>query len=59
MEFIRDFQGEIPGSKRWECGNYHEHDLAAAQQTATDMLPVLSSWTVEKMRYPKLLSEET
>ena len=59
MEFIRDFQGEIPGSKRWECGNYQEHDLAAAQQTATDMLPVLSSWTVEKMHYPKLLSEET
>lgn len=58
MEFIRDFQGEIPGSKRRECGNYLEHDLAAAQHTAADMLSILSAWDAEKMHYSHLLQEE-
>lgn len=58
MEFIRDFQGEIPGSKRRECGNYLEHDLAAAQHVAADMLSILSAWDAEKMHYSHLLQEE-
>ena len=39
--FIRDFEGEIPGSRREECGNYKEHDLKGAKETAVDMLEVL------------------
>lgn len=51
--FIRDFTGEIPGSKRWECGNYLEHDLPGAKTVAKDMLQVLETWTPEKLRYQK------
>ena len=49
--FIRDFEGEIPGSRREECGNYKEHDLEGAKETAVDMLEVLKDWTPEKMEY--------
>ncbi len=49
--FIRDFKGEIPGSRREECGNYREHDLAGARRTAEDMLSVLAEWTAEKLTY--------
>ena len=42
---------EIPGSRREECGNYKEHDLKGAKETAVDMLEVLKDWTPEKMEY--------
>ena len=49
--FVRDFEGEIPGSRREECGNYKEHDLTGARGTAADMLEVLKDWTAEKLAY--------
>ena len=49
--FIRDFEGVIPGSSRKECGNYREHDLPAAKETARDMLRVLEAWTGEMLSY--------
>ena len=49
--FIRDFDGEIPGSRREECGNYREHDLAGARRTAEDMLKVLADWTADNLIY--------
>ena len=49
--FIAGFEGEIPGSKRQECGNYLEHDLAGARKTAQDMLEVLADWNEEKLAY--------
>ena len=49
--FIRGFEGEIPGSRREECGNYREHDLAGARRTAEDMLGILAGWTAEKLVY--------
>ena len=51
FRFIVEFAGEIPGSKRWECGNYLEHDLPGAQTVAADMLKVLENWNEERMRY--------
>lgn len=51
FEFIRDFEGVIPGSKREECGNYKEHNLDGAKSAARDMIDVLSDWTEEKMEY--------
>lgn len=51
FKFIADFDGEIPGSRRKECGNYLEHDLVGAKVTARDMLCVLDNWTDEKMNY--------
>lgn len=50
--FIRDFEGEIPGSKKIECGNYKLHDLPGAKQIAADMCEVLKDWTVKQLVYP-------
>ena len=51
LAFSADFEGEIPGNSRQECGNYLEHDLAGARLSAAEMLPVLADWTPEKMQY--------
>ncbi len=51
LDFIAGFEGEIPGTKPIECGNYREHDLAGAKAVACDMKAVLKDWSVEKMRY--------
>ncbi len=49
--FIADFTGEIPGSKRKECGNYLEHDLDGAKAVARDMLSVLENWQTDNLKY--------
>lgn len=51
FQFIVDFEGEIPGSKRRECGNYREHDLPGAKAVAADMLEVLKDWNEGRMQY--------
>lgn len=51
LAFICAFEGKIPGTEPIECGNYREHDLQGAKDTAKDMLQVLQDWTVEKMTY--------
>ncbi len=53
FEFVKNFNGEIPGSKKEECGNYLDHDLSGAKELAVDMANVLENWTVEKMIYEK------
>ena len=50
--FIAEFEGEIPGAKAIECGNYREHDLSGAQAEAEKYLEVLRGWSPEKMVYP-------
>ena len=51
FSFISEVEGEIPGAKRQECGNWLEHDLAGARRTAADMLAVLENWNTEKLAY--------
>ena len=51
MDFIAEYQGEIPGNTAKECGNYLDHNLDGAKALAKDMQGVLSDWTVEKLRY--------
>ncbi|MGN0014745.1 MAG: S-ribosylhomocysteine lyase [Candidatus Gastranaerophilaceae bacterium] len=51
LNFIANFEGEIPGTKPQECGNYKEHNLLGAKETAKYMLEVLKDWNVEKMTY--------
>lgn len=51
MKFISEYEGEIPGVSRKECGNYLEHDLACAKEIAADMAEVLKNWTEEKLEY--------
>lgn len=51
MEFARDFEGEIPGNKREECGNYLDHDLAGAKEIGADMCAVLENWQEQDLKY--------
>lgn len=51
FEYILKFNGEIPGSRRQECGNYREHDLQGAKETAADMLKVLEEWKITDLSY--------
>ena len=51
MSFIRGYEGEIPGSKKEECGNYLAHNLPDAKAWAADMEKVLSAWTEKDLQY--------
>ncbi|MBO7611104.1 MAG: S-ribosylhomocysteine lyase [Elusimicrobia bacterium] len=51
LEFVKTFEGKIPGSTKIECGNYLDHDLQGAKKVSIDMIDVLKDWTVEKMNY--------
>lgn len=57
FEFARDFEGEIPGAKPEECGNYHDSDLAQAQWWARRYVAdTLSQLDEAHTTYPALLS---
>ena len=51
FDFIKEYEGEIPGATKAECGNYLEHDLNGAKEVAKDMAEVVKDWTPEKMKY--------
>ena len=51
MAFVRDFTGEIPGTKKEECGNYLDHDLAGAKALGEDISKALAGWTVADLQY--------
>ena len=51
MAFVADFEGEIPGNKREQCGNYRDHDLAGAKKVGADMVQVLRDWKEEDLIY--------
>lgn len=51
FDFIKDYEGEIPGVSAAECGNYRDHDLEGAKKEAAMQAEVLKSWTVEKLAY--------
>ena len=51
MAFARDFEGEIPGNKKEECGNYLYHDLAGAKAIGAEMYEVLKNWQVKDLQY--------
>lgn len=51
MEFIKNFEGDIPGNTAQECGNYLFHNLVGAKAVAEDMFSVLASWTKEDLNY--------
>ncbi len=51
MAFVRDFEGEIPGNKKEECGNYLDHDLAGAKAVGKEMAKVLQNWQESDLRY--------
>lgn len=49
--FIADFEGDIPGNSKIECGNYLEHDLAGAKAEAVVMAEIIKCWTADDMKY--------
>lgn len=50
--FIAAYDGPIPGASAAECGNWLDHDLAGARAEAAGYLPVLESWSVDRLEYP-------
>ncbi|MBE5796631.1 MAG: S-ribosylhomocysteine lyase [Clostridiales bacterium] len=50
--FAASFEGDIPGAKQIECGNYLEHDLPGAKAEAAAYAAVLANCTPETMAYP-------
>ncbi len=51
MTFIAAFEGDIPGNKKEECGNYLDHDLAGAKEIGREMATVLEDWAEADLRY--------
>ena len=51
MHFIKNYEGEIPGNTRRECGNYRYHDLVGAKELAKDTCATLNGWKVEDLQY--------
>ena len=51
FEFIMNFEGNIPGTSKIECGNYLEHNLNGAKEVAKDMFLVLKDWTEKDTVY--------
>ncbi len=51
MAFARDFEGEIPGNKKEECGNYLDHDLSGAKAIGREMYEVLKNWSENDLKY--------
>lgn len=47
FRFLADFEGDVPGATRIECGNYKAHDLAAARVIAKDMLALADAEKLE------------
>ena len=52
-DFVIGFDGQIPGCSLRECGNYLEHDLAAAQQACAEYAQKIASWTPQDLAYVK------
>ncbi len=53
MEFVRDFEGEIPGATPRDCGNWSFMDLEAAKRAAEKYLDeTLYNPRPENLKYP-------
>ena len=56
FEFIRDYEGDVPGALPQECGNYHDSDLGMAKWESRRYLEdTLAGIDDEHMNYPPLL----
>ena len=53
-EFIRDFEGEVPGASHRDCGNYLDMNLGMAHYLANKYLEeVLYSISPDRLTYPE------
>ena len=54
FEFVRDFEGEVPGQSAHDCGNYLDINLNIAKYDAKKYLDeVLYNISEERLVYPK------
>ncbi|MPN47300.1 S-ribosylhomocysteine lyase [bioreactor metagenome] len=53
FDFIRNYEGDIPGVSEKECGNYRDHSLEEAKKDAEDMCEVLKDWKEDQLKYPE------
>ncbi|MDO4459946.1 MAG: S-ribosylhomocysteine lyase [Clostridia bacterium] len=54
FEFVRDFEGEVPGASAMDCGNYLDMNLPMAKYTASKYLGrTLYGITEEHLVYPE------
>lgn len=54
FQFVRDFEGDIPGAAAKDCGNYLDMNLDMAKYWAKRYLEkVLTNTRQEQMQYPK------
>ena len=54
FEFMRDFEGEVPGQSAHDCGNYLDINLTIAKYDAKKYLDeVLYGITEDRMKYPE------
>lgn len=54
FEFVRDFEGEIPGASPRDCGNYLDMNLAMAKYLAKRYLSeVLYGISTDRLVYPE------
>lgn len=52
-EFIRDYEGDIPGAAAKDCGNWSDQNLPMAKYHAVRYLDVLTHVTEENLTYPQ------
>ena len=53
FEFIRDFEGDVPGASAKDCGNYLDMNLPMAKYLSEKYLTeVLENITEEQLHYP-------
>lgn len=52
MEFVADFEGEIPGATARDCGNYTFMDLDGAKGLARKFLQEISTPGSDRLHYP-------
>ncbi|MDR0910337.1 MAG: S-ribosylhomocysteine lyase [Spirochaetaceae bacterium] len=53
LDWILAFEGEIPGAKPKECGNYLEHNLNTTKYEAKKYVELLRHATEANFSYPK------
>ncbi|MBQ6322015.1 MAG: S-ribosylhomocysteine lyase [Lachnospiraceae bacterium] len=51
FEFMATYQGEIPGAREEECGNFRDHDLEGCNREAAEYVEVLKTVDPENMKY--------
>jgi S-ribosylhomocysteine lyase len=51
FEFIKSFEGDIPGNSAAECGNYKDHDLSQAKKDILPLLQKLQKYNKNNLQY--------